>query len=703
MRGHGVGTDFLAWCLLLAGAVAASAGPAPVESPARMEVSGYGFFGDRELGRMLRLLQPSGPPPTTYSANAVEDGAMMLLSQLVRDGYLKPRLTVTLTLVDGSTVVRDWDPSLEPLLPRPLAANRVRFRVRGGVLYYYRSLDFVGLQGMTAKKARPLFVKGGFLVPLKSPRVFTPARLDQSLTGLRSELARRGFERADVRVGRLTRDDRSGAVDVEVVVHEGVRVRVRCVTVQVFEPGEATPKVTETRTPVVPYSRYWLQDLIRELKGEQYRHGFPDVTVEVTELARHPEPDGEQLDLLAKVQTGPHIQIGRVRFEGSQKTRQTALAGRVRLKPGEDLDPLRVERSRQRLSRLGVFSEVDVNTVPEGPATRDVIFGVKEGKTIDSSLLFGYGSYEMLRGGIEVEQINLWGRAHSARLRAVQSFKSSQVGYLYNIPDLVGEEVNLFFDASTLRREEVSFVREERTAALGVERYLDAIRSDVRVLYNYQFLNAGDVQSLTSTQINNARAAALVVDVTHDRRDNPLVPRSGYKVLANVEWASTPLGGDVDYQRIEVAGSWHLELGGGRFVHLGLSHGAALTLGSTSDLPFNKRFFPGGEDSVRGFQQGQAGCRDAQGKIIGARSYVLGNVELEQMLTPTWSVVGFVDGVGTAADISDYPANEGLYAAGAGVRFQTLVGPVRLEYGRVLNPRPLDPSGTLHLSIGFPF
>ncbi|HVR36150.1 MAG TPA: BamA/TamA family outer membrane protein, partial [Methylomirabilota bacterium] len=41
--------------------------------------------------------------------------------------------------------------------------------------------------------------------------------------------------------------------------------------------------------------------------------------------------------------------------------------------------------------------------------------------------------------------------------------------------------------------------------------------------------------------------------------------------------------------------------------------------------------------------------------------------------------------------------------AGGGVRWKTIIGPARLEYGHNLNPRRHDPSGTLHFSIGFPF
>jgi len=700
------GRALRAWILAATASLAAAAGAAPAgpPQPARMEVSGTGFFGNRSLLKMLRLLQPAGEPPSTFSADVVEDAAMVLLSQLARDGYLRPRLAVKMTSTDGSLLVRDWDESLEPLLPRPLEVRWVWFRVRRGVLSHYDRIEFTGLESMTPRAARQWFAKDDFLIRLSSSRVYTPARLQQGLAGLRGELLRQGFEHAEVRVERLDQDDRSGAVHVVIGVQEGVRVRVRSVTVQTQGPDANVPVPTRVLHPDRPFSRFWRQDLTQQLKNEYYRQGFPDVSVEVTEQAREREGGVEHLDLMANVRTGPLVKIGQVRFTGNQKTSPKALRGRVRVRSGDNLNPLRIEQARQRLSRLGVFRVVDVNYAGTDPRIRDVLYSVQEGKTMDLSLLIGYGSYEALRGGFELEQYNLWGRAHNARLRAVQSFKSSQVDYLYNMPDLIGEEVNLFLGASALRREEVSFVRQEQALSMGVQKALRPIHSDLRVRYNYQLLDATDIEATAADLLDEARAAAVVFDLTHDRLDNPLLPRSGYKGLASLEVASTLLGGDVDYNRLELAASGHWDLGGGRFLHLGLSHGVVLTWGDTqSNLPFNKRFFPGGEDSVRGFQQGQASPRDASGEIVGAETYILGNIELEQMLTPSWSVVGFVDGVGVAADLDDYPANEGLVSVGGGIRYKTLIGPVRLEYGRVLNPRPEDPSWTLHLSIGFPF
>jgi outer membrane translocation and assembly module TamA len=115
------------------------------------------------------------------------------------------------------------------------------------------------------------------------------------------------------------------------------------------------------------------------------------------------------------------------------------------------------------------------------------------------------------------------------------------------------------------------------------------------------------------------------------------------------------------------------------------------------------RFFPGGDNSLRGYQDGEAAPRSATGEFVGAKTYTLLNVEFEQALTTKWSAVIFSDSLGEAARLADYPFDERLYSIGLGIRYQTIIGPVRLEYGRNLNPRPLDPRGTVQLSIGFPF
>jgi outer membrane translocation and assembly module TamA len=89
--------------------------------------------------------------------------------------------------------------------------------------------------------------------------------------------------------------------------------------------------------------------------------------------------------------------------------------------------------------------------------------------------------------------------------------------------------------------------------------------------------------------------------------------------------------------------------------------------------------------------------------LVGSESFLLGSAEIEQSLTPKLSLVGFVDSIGIARDISNYPFNQVLTSVGGGLGYRTIIGPVRLEYGHNLNPRPQDPSGTVQFSVGFPF
>ena len=108
-------------------------------------------------------------------------------------------------------------------------------------------------------------------------------------------------------------------------------------------------------------------------------------------------------------------------------------------------------------------------------------------------------------------------------------------------------------------------------------------------------------------------------------------------------------------------------------------------------------------NSVRGYQRGGASPVACQRRTARGRVRAAVELELEQSLTRTISMVGFVDGVGITPVIESYPFDQVLWSVGAGLRWNTVIGPVRLEYGYNLDPRPSDPTGTLHFSIGYPF
>lgn len=698
----------LAWWLLFYFAcgpvLAAPDKPAVKPKPAKLHISGYGVLGNLQLKRALQTLELAGKKPEFFPSSFVEDAALILGSRVKRDGYLRPRIEIRLRLAGGAGVEVDDQSLIDKPLPRGLQIIDARFRIHGGVLYYFKALQFDGLTALPLKTARSYFFETESLFSTKHSRIYTPERLRQGLSSLTDALERQGYQDAQAENSALRQDDRTGAVSVSVKVRQGSKFIIHSIR---EEFPTTFSNLNRTLMPNQPYSRVWLQDFTQSIKTNLYHLGYPDTSVEIQTLPTSGTESPTQKDLLAIVKPGGQVRVGVVEFQGARRTNRHVLSRAARIQRGDLLDPRRVEQARYRLARLGVFDAVDLQYHPEDEHTRDVLFQLQEGKRINLSLLFGWGSYELLRGGVDVEANNLWGLAHHAGVKVVQSFKASSGDFSYTVPELVGRDIDLFVHGSGLRREEISFTRLEYGGDIGLHKYLQSVATDVSSRYSYQILSAMDftaVQGVASEGLTNPAVGSITTEIKHDRRDNPLYPRRGYKIFLTLETATSYIGGDANYQRVELSPSWHHPLGNGLYLSLGFTHSLVDSFGSPADnLPFTKRFFPGGYDSIRGYQEGEASPRNSSGQLVGAETFTLGTVELEQALTKKWSVVVFSDSLAFARHLDHYPCDTSLFSVGGGIRWRTLIGPVRLEYGRNLNPRPGDPSGTLQFSLGFPF
>ncbi len=710
----------LALCLLLTGAATipggAAAGWLPLRGEPRFSVRGLDFRTNQRMRRTLEIVAEDERQTDHFDAGFVEDATLVLLQHMTSKGYLRPQVNIRGLTAGGDTLHFTWVLDKPPTLPRPLELRRVRFRMVPGNIYYYdrfTTQDAIHADGDTVMQAGEIgrfFYPAGFLIRTRRMRAFTETRFRQGADNLREALRRQGFRDARIDARIVDQDDQTGAVHTEVRVETGPRYRVRNLIVRVA--GVETASVERV---MAPWSRIWEQDTAVRLRNEHYRKGYPDARVEL-ETTAGDRTNGEQLiDVTAILQPGVYKEAGAIHFEGRERTLERVMRRRLMIKPGDPLDPLRIERSRQRLAAMGSFERVTVDTrapesepedppAPDGPAIRDVVFQVTEGKRLEISLLAGYGSYELLRGGLEVEHLNLWGRGHRSRLVLIQSFKSSEADYVYAVPELLVERVSGFSRLVALQRTELDFQRQEVGASAGIGRYFPALNADLSLRYTYELLRSqrfAEAQDIGRTQ---ASVGSLAAHLRYDRRDNPVYPERGGQAHTRVELAAKTLGGQAEYLIWELGGSLHRPIGGGRTWHGGLTHGIVNALGETRDkLPFNRRFFPGGDRSQRGYRHGEAASLSTTGQLIGSEAYLLLQQEIEQAITPALKFLIFCDALQISEALDQYPEGEWLVAIGAGLRYQTIVGPARVEYGYNLHRRDADPRGTLHLSIGFPF
>ncbi len=672
---------------------------------AEIEVAGFGFLKNREMRRTLDALLGNGGERETVDASFIEDAALVLNSELVEDGFFEAKVLATWTDVGGATGSGEVDTRMSRPLPRPLAATRVRLEARPGRRAVVEAVRFDGLTEPEAREAESFFRPRVGLFTPDAARAWSATRAKRAAERLRETLRARGHAEARVEITDTKVDRETGDVTLLVRVDAGPLWRVADWRAEVSGGGRllgAGPEGVAGR----PWSRALAQDQAQALRSLYYAKGYADA-----EAAWSAEPgaeagEGERaVTAVARVKPGEAWRIGEARTRGAVRTRPELIETRVRLKPGAPYDPQAIDAARLRLARLGVFERVDVDGAETGSAggVRDVVFQVTEEAAWEAAWTLGYGSYEQLRGGLELSRGNLWGLAHRDRMELGQSMKASRGEYRYTVPTLFDDTVEGSARLFGLRREEPSFTRLEYGGGLEAARDLPWIDARGTAGLGYEVLRADDVElGVSADEATETAVTALTLGLVRDRRDNPIRPRDGQRWAVRTETALPELGSEVRYERVEVAWSWHRPLwGDDRWVHAGVSHG--LVADGGDEAPVNKLFFPGGESSVRGYMEGEAAPRDANGRFVGARNVWLVNLEFEQVVTGRWTALVFADVSGASAREDDWPGREVLASAGLGVRYHSPIGPIRLEHGWNLNRRPMDPAGTLHFSIGFPF
>lgn len=684
----------------LVGAALLAAAPRPAEAEANLvSVSGYGIFGNADLRDALRLLEIEQAP---IDARKIDDGAFLLLSRLKQSGYLDAAVDAEIETMDGDAQTATWSGDFEPQLPPETRIRFAKYTVRPNTLFYIDAIEFQGLHAMPESEARNYFVPAATLVTTRKQKAYSPSIATRAANNLAATLASMGYADATATATRAESDPEDGATRLAVVVEEGPRYQVTRIHYRVFEDGALVLEEREDASEI--FSRFWLEDAISELRRKSYHIGFPNTRVFHSIEERQAVDGHVELTLLLEVRRNKQVYIDSVEHIGATDTRVELLERRARLEPGSLLDITEVERARRALSRLGIFDRVDLSYEDVAPQRRKVIFNYENGERVEWQLLAGWGSYEQGRVGIIGNRSNLFGRAQSASFEAIKSFKSTSGKATYSVPALLGEFIDGTAEINYLDREEISFDRRERGASVGISTFIEDLDLQLALGYAFDLKSSSDPTFSEQFRLEEANIGSVSVRASRKRIDNVLYPTRGYEAFVALRYAAPALGGDASFHREEIGASYHSMLGSRWIFHAALKASFISSPGNNAlEIPFGERFLVGGENTVRGYQRGEAGPTDEEGNALGAEAFVQSNLELEYPLLGKLNTVVFLDSARVWDSTGDFAVYSDLYSAGLGLRYRTVVGPIRLEYGHNLNPRPADPNGTLHFSIGFPF
>ncbi len=519
---------------------------------------------------------------------------------------------------------------------------------------------------------------------------------------------------------------------VLIKIEEGTQFTVGKVSVV----GKDVPEITLDVMPKLAtkqgetFEASTLRDDVQLLTDRMSEDGYafakidPDTQVDV---------EKKTVDVVFQVDRGSPVTVDRIDVTGNTKTRDPVVRREMRLQEGELFSGTKLRKSREALQRLGFFSEVNITTRKGAVEDKmNVVVDVKEAQTGSFSAGAGFSSADSLLFNVRIQENNLFGRGQRLVVNADVGSVRRNIILSFTEPYFRGTPLTVGLDAFSWRLRFDEFAREGTggsisftypVTAWGYDNLWGFPLEDVRAGIDYRIEQAkiNDIGFDAPKSIRIEEGTSFISSVTPRLTRNTLNhsfdPTAGSVQDVSVEVAG--LGGD-RFLKAEAKGKWYYT-----FLHskewgdFTYGFGAQLAYGFGNEglngesLPLFERFFPGGINTIRGFESRSLGPYEARknrfGETIsvtpvgGSSQYILNN----EVIFPIMQSIGlkgvaFVD-AGNAFGDNGFSLDQVRVATGLGLRWLSPLGPLRVEAGVPLKDKPRDHKSLILFSFGGPF
>ncbi|HEV7578168.1 MAG TPA: outer membrane protein assembly factor BamA [Caldimonas sp.] len=601
----------------------------------------------------------------------------------------------------------------------PQERNRVNvtFTVTEGEPAKIREIRVAGNRAFSEGTLKGLFElnDGGWLnFYLKGDR-YSRAKLNADLETLRAYYQNRGYLEMDIESTQVTISPDKQDITITINVKEGQPYTVTGVRLE----GDYLGKEADFRTLVTvkPGDAYRAEAVAATTRAFVDRFGTFGYAF--AKVESRPEIDRANGRVVVTLVAEPQrrVYVRRVNIAGNTRTRDEVIRREFRQFESSWYDGRKIKLSRDRVDRLGYFSEVNVDTaeVPGSSDQVDLTITIKEKPTGNLSLGAGFSSADKLSLTASIKQENIFGSGNYLGLE-VNTSKFNRT--------LVVSTVDPYFTIDGISRAIDVYYRTSRPINSQGEEY-ELVTPGVAVRFGVPFseydtvffgVGAERTEIRGATQLPNSyflyreqfgetsSSIPLTIGWTRDNRDSALVPTAGRYMRVNLDYAAL---GDAKYMRANLQGQQYFS------ITRSFTYGVNAELGYGRGLggrpyPIFKNFYGGGLGTVRGFDQGSLGPVDVTGAFIGGNRRFNLNNELylpvpganadRTLRIFVYADAGNVWGEGEKLTLDSLRASAGL-----GVSWISPVGPLKLSYGTPIRKKPEDRIQRLQFQIGTAF
>ncbi len=527
--------------------------------------------------------------------------------------------------------------------------------------------------------------------------------LERDAAALEAYYANRGF--VDAKVGQPEVIYGDDGITVIFRVDEGDRYKVGSVSFSgdlLYDQPKLMDRVKldELAAKGDYFNRSVVRDDLNALAELYADDGYAFAEADV-DMQKH--TDTKTIDINYVINKGRKVYVRRVSIEGNEKTRDNVVRREVKLADGDLFSGSKLRRSNERLDKLEYFEKVDIETVPtDNPGEVDIKVKVKDKNTGSISLGAGYSTSDSVFFGGSVEEKNLFGKGYHAKFQGMFSGKSSRFILSFTNPRLYDSDLAVGMDLYRLYRAYDDFKKDTTGGKVRFAYPLGeytVLSWDYR-LDNYRIYHVNPWASDVILQSKGTHwVSSVYAEIDRDTVDSTSKPTKGTKNTLSAEYAGGILGGDDAFVKPMFTSNYFHPLPWDMVFHWRGQAGVIFP-NANGKIPVYERFYLGGINNVRGYELDKISPRDKRtGERIGGKAEFFTNFETIFPISKSNGVMGvaFFDAGNSWREYSNVGFD--LYkAVGAGIRWYSPLGLIRVEYGYGLDAdrHNLNPS-----QIGF--
>ncbi len=597
----------------------------------------------------------------------------------------------------------------------PLERNRValNFDISEGEVAKIRGINIVGNKIFSDKDLTSEFVlrTPGWLTWYSKNDQYSKPKLQADLENLRSFYLNQGYLEFTIDSTQVSITPDKKDIFITVNLTEGRKYKVAEVKLagDLIVPEAELARLIKLK-PGDVFSRERLTESTKLIQDRLGNEGYAFASINpVPEINR----EKDEVTFTLYVDPGRRVYVRRIGIFGNTNTRDEVVRREMRQMESGWYNTEKLNRSKQRVDKLGYFSDVQVDTPAVQGTTDQVDVEVKltERATGNLTAGVGYSTAEKVILSAGVSQSNIFGTGNALSFQVSTGSINQVYSLSYTNPYYTDDGVSRGFDLYQRKVDasNLSAIGSYNTSTLGT-----GVRFGVPIT-EYDTINYGLAFERTSIGLladtpqryidfvnqfgSTADSYLGSVGWARDKRDSVIYTTSGtlQRITAEV---GLP-GGDLTYYRASYQHQWYYPLTRDLVFYTNGQIGYAGGY-ENKPLPFFKVFYLGGVNSLRGYETASVGPKDTNGDSLGGSHLLLASAEIlfpfpglqkDKSVRLSW----FVD-AGTVGEKYDF--QEMRYSTGLGFNWYSPVGPMKISFGKALNPKPDDRLQSIQFTLG---